>query len=87
MLNKPVFWRCGGGSLPYNWGYGYWTGIDKDLLCVKPNIKMHANEAEEWLSPICSSKKLAKEAFNKVRNNYKISSHCRICKSMKCERG
>lgn len=36
---KPKFWRCLGGSLPYKYGFGYWTGEQGDLLCVKPHIR------------------------------------------------
>lgn len=43
-------WRAGGGSIPYVYGIGYWTGEDNDLLCVK---KCKSNiEAEKHLSPL-----------------------------------
>jgi len=63
---KPVFWRCGGGPLPYKWAYGYWTGPGSDLLCIKPDIKI-GEEAERHLSPICDTKLEAKKAFLRRR--------------------
>lgn len=65
LKEKLVYWKCGGGSLPYKWGYGYWTGPQKDLLCLKPNIKTN-KEAELWLVPIQDSKELAKKVFDQL---------------------
>lgn len=63
---KPVYWSCGDHVLGEKYGYGYWTGPQKDLLCVKPDIKTNG-EAELHLSPICKTKKEAKRAFEKKR--------------------
>ncbi len=62
-MNLPVFWRCGGGGLPYEWGFGYWTGPDKDLLCVRETD--NARKAEYLLSPICKTKFKAISEFLK----------------------
>ena len=64
VKEKLVYWKCVGGSLPYMWGYGYWTGPEKDLLCIKSNIDTNI-EAEKYLSPICYTRKQAKKEFLK----------------------
>jgi len=67
---KPEFWRCGGGPLHYKYGFGYWAGEQKDLLCIKPNIKTN-KEAEKYLSPICKTKPMAFLMFliNRLRGD------------------
>lgn len=56
---QPCLWTCGGGfGVPVQYGYGYWTGPDRDLLCVIDNVTT-ASIAEVVLSPISRSKLLA----------------------------
>jgi len=50
-------WRAGGGGVPYVYGFGYWTGEQKDLLCVK-ECKTN-EEAEKYLSPLHRNKIIA----------------------------
>lgn len=57
-----VFWKCGGGSLSYKYGFGFWTGKDEDLLCIYPNTKNN-KKAEKYLSSICSNKFFAVISF------------------------
>ncbi len=60
---KPVYWECGGGlNVNIKWGYGYWTGPQNDLLCIKPDIDSN-EEAEKYLSPICNTKKGGEEGI------------------------
>ncbi len=41
---------CGGRIVPYVYGFGFWSGEQQDLLCVK---KCNSNkEAEKLLSPL-----------------------------------
>jgi len=43
-------WRAGGGPSPYVYAFGYWTGEEKDLICLK---KCKTNEeSEKYLSPL-----------------------------------
>ena len=58
----PRFYRWGGGGVLYTWSFGWWTGKDDDLLCVKSKISSDA-EAEIALSPVCSNRVLALLAF------------------------
>jgi hypothetical protein len=59
----PEWWVCGGGSgVSFKFGYGYWTGPDRDLLCVVPGIRFN-NEAEELLSPVSRIPALALARF------------------------
>lgn len=45
-----MLWRAGGGpGVPYVYGFGYWCGKDKDLLCVR---RCSDKEAESCLSPL-----------------------------------
>ena len=58
----PKFYRWGGGPCPYSWSFGWLTGRDKDLVCVRPNL--HTPRAGEInLSPVCSNRLLALIAF------------------------
>ena len=63
VAKLPKFLRFGGGSLPYHWAFGWETGRDNALLCVKPNIKTQIGE-QIALSPVCSNRLLAFCAFN-----------------------
>ena len=58
----PRFYRWGGGGVPYTWSFGWWTGKDDDLLCVKSRTS-NDTEAEIALSPVCSNRLLALLAF------------------------
>ena len=35
----PKFYDWGGGSVPIQWSYGWQTGKNDDLICVKPRVK------------------------------------------------
>jgi len=59
---RPEFFCFGGGCLPDVWAFGYWTGPDGDLLCVKPGIE-EALWAEYCLSPVAANRILAVLAF------------------------
>lgn len=59
---KLSMWRAGGDwhggkVVPYVYGFGYWTGEQGDLLCVK-ECKTN-KEAEKYLSPLCRSRIIA----------------------------
>lgn len=43
------------------WSFGWWTGPDQDLLCVRRNLS--SGEAQECLSPVCSNRGEALLAF------------------------
>lgn len=50
-----AMWKAGGDSeggkvVPYVYGFGFWTGEQNDLLCVK--CCKTNEEAEEYLSPL-----------------------------------
>lgn len=45
-----------------DWSFGWLTGPDRDLVCIKPNIKTN-DFARVALSPICSNRFLATVAF------------------------
>ena len=62
MVKLPRFYRWGGGGVPYFWSFGWWTGKDDDLLCVKLKV-MTDIEGEIALSPTCSNRPLALLAF------------------------
>lgn len=62
MKHVPKYWKIDNrpiGELKY--GFGYWTGPQNDLLCIKPNIETN-EEAERSLSPIHRTKKEARNA-------------------------
>ncbi len=60
-LHTPKFyrWDTRNGAV---WAFGWKTGGDNDLICIKRCIKT-TREAEMVLSPICSTKLLAISAF------------------------
>lgn len=59
----PHFFRWGGGGVPFSWSFGWLTGKDKDLVCVRPSL--HTPTAGEInLSPVCSNRLLALIAFS-----------------------
>jgi len=59
----PKFYRWGGGGVKYTWSYGWLTGIDNDLICVKRGVSKSLPTADAFLSPVCSTKLLALWAF------------------------
>ena len=67
MKYLPVFWKCGGGELPYKYGFGYWVE-GEDLLCINRKPK----DPETELSPICNTKIKAIIAFLKNKINLKV---------------
>ena len=56
------FYRWGGGGVPFKWSFGWLTGKDNDLVCVKPQITTSL-AGEISLSPVCSNRPLAFCAF------------------------
>ena len=52
----------GGRIIPDAYSFGWWTGKDDDLLCVKSQVATEL-EGELTLSPVCSSRPLALLAF------------------------
>jgi len=58
----PKFYRWGGGGIPFKWSFGWLTGRDNDLVCVKPRIYTPV-AGEIALSPVCSNRVLAIIAF------------------------
>lgn len=62
-MKFPRFYKWSGGHrIPDAWSFGFITGKDHDLICIKPNPSDKI-EAEIALSPVCSSKLLAISAF------------------------
>ena len=62
-MELPRFYRWDGGHIIADaWSFGYMTGQDNDLICVKPNI-CDKIKAERALSPVCSTRPLAISAF------------------------
>jgi len=58
-------WQTGGGCLPHTYGFGYWTGKQKDLLCTR-RCKIN-EESEIFLSPLHRSRLVAFVLFLKKR--------------------
>ncbi len=58
----PRFQAWGPVSQRWMWSIGWWTGPDKDLLCVVPSAQT-SSAAEIALSPVCDSRVLALLAF------------------------
>ena len=56
----PEFMDWGGNGWlgAHKWSFGWWTGPDGDLLCVFPHISF-SQQAEDALSPVCSTRFLA----------------------------
>lgn len=65
MANHPRFYRWGGGPCPYEWSFGWLTGRDNDLICIRSRIGIELKEPalSVLLSPICSGRFLALFAF------------------------
>ena len=58
----PHFYCWDGGVLPNKWSFGYLTGSDNDLICLKSSISDKI-EAGMTLSPVCANRFLAISAF------------------------
>lgn len=58
----PKFYKWEGNSIPDSWSFGYLTGKDHDLICIRPNIR-DKMEAEMALSPVSANRLLAISAF------------------------
>lgn len=58
----PRFYYFGGGTVSVSWAFGWETGRDNDLICVKPNVQTRTLE-HITASPICSNRALAFCAF------------------------
>ena len=54
--------HCWDGLLKKRWAFGWLTGKDNDLICVRPNIS-DPIQGEVALSPICHNPVLAIFAF------------------------
>jgi hypothetical protein len=67
----------GGRIIPDAWSFGYLTGPDNDLICVKPNLLVNI-KAEIYLSPVCSTGLLAISAFLIKRILLKIDQNQRV---------
>ena len=61
-MKMPRFYRWGGGGVKYSWSFGWLTGQDDDLICVRPSIEDRI-EAKMALSPVCTTRILAILAF------------------------
>lgn len=57
----PEFMRWGGPGT-WKWSFGWWTGPDKDLICIIPKAETSV-WAEIALSPVCSNRVLAVLCF------------------------
>jgi hypothetical protein len=60
-MDRLILITFDGGTLPNKYGYGYITGKEKDLLCVK--LCKTNQDAEVHLSPISASKIMAVIGF------------------------
>jgi len=59
----PKLYRWDGGQIiPNAYSFGYMTGRDHDLICVKPNLSDNI-EAKIALSPVCSTRLLSISAY------------------------
>ncbi len=61
-MGLPRFYRWGGGGVSFSWSFGWRTGKDNDLICIKPQIDTPI-AGEIALSPVCSNRFLAVSAF------------------------
>ncbi len=57
----PEFIRWG-GPVRYRYSFGWWTGRDGDMMCVKRN-KVACMGHDELLSPVCRNRPFAFLAF------------------------
>ena len=80
-VRLPRLFRWSGGKiLPDKWSFGYLTGYDHDLVCVKSSITDKI-EAETTLSPICANRFLAISAFALKRILLSLDDNSRIRRS------
>jgi hypothetical protein len=59
-----------------HWILGWLTGIDKDLICIFPNVQTRVME-HYALSPVCSNRLLAIIAFVSRRILFAIDQNLR----------
>lgn len=62
MLIMPKFYKWDGGPLPSRWSFGWRTGKDNDLACIRRRVETK-NEGDLFLSPVCDNRFLALYAF------------------------
>jgi len=79
-MTLPRYYKWGGGSSQTHWSFGWETGKDGDLICIKPNISSRL-AGEINLSPSCSSRFLAFIAFILKAILEKIDYNMRISES------
>lgn len=75
----PRFFKWRGGSISDSWSFGYLTGKDQDLICIKSDTRDEV-EAEILLSPVCSNRPLAILAFVLKRNLLKLDENMKVRK-------
>ena len=64
MKQRPRFFAWGGGSVKTTWSFGWLTGKDRDLVCVRPYlIEENTCAADRVLSPVCGTRLTAFAAF------------------------
>ena len=64
MKRLPKFFAWGGGSVRTTWSFGWLTGSDADLVCVRPCVAEENACAADWvLSPVCGTRATAFLAF------------------------
>jgi hypothetical protein len=61
-MTLPRLYKWDGGPLPSQWSFGWETGEDNDLICVKPCVNKKL-EGELTLSPVCHGRVAAVFAF------------------------
>lgn len=69
-------WRASGGpGVPYLYGFGFWCGMDNDLLCIRDSGQVGTNALDPCLSPLRYSVFQAFVLFlNKRRGDYELSA-------------
>ncbi len=77
-ITIPLFYCWDGGHIIRDaWSFGYMTGQDNDLICVKPNLS-DKMKAEIALSPVCSTRLLAISAFWIKRLLIQVDQNLRV---------
>jgi len=61
-FSLPKLYEWGGGGLPRAWSFGWETGKDGDLICVRAKVE-DTLQGEMALSPACHSRVEATLAF------------------------
>jgi hypothetical protein len=79
----PTLFRWVGGIVPDAWSFGWLTGEDNDLICVKPDLISY-QEVNICLSPVCRNMLLAfvgfvlKRALLSIDENMQIDYHEKV---------